>query len=380
MNKVSIAVVGDVLDINCWSSTPYYFFTVGARHGIFHIPWRLQLDKLKLPRYYWNAQQFLLHGNMGGFQYSPYFLNLAEQQIPASHFASMVISFNQLFPRASTIIKHGGKIYYYLDATLHDLFHSPAYKLHVPVKVRQQAIAQEFENYQRCEGVVTMGRWIHKTLREIYQVPQHKLFHILPGANLELPSKFQFNDSAENPQSSRLILGFVGKDWQRKGLLLVYEVQQILQKKGYDVIIKIIGSCPDELLRKPGIAYCGFIHKQTDTERFVKEIASCDIGCLFSADEALGISVLEFLRVGVPVAGFFHQGMKDTLMEGASFRFRPNATAENIAHAFEQYILDTRLRKNLKQKAMEYSTYVTWDRCVTEWKQLLIAHHALPEG
>lgn len=371
MDKVGVAVVGDVLDINCWSSTPFYFYTTGVRKGIFHLPWQLRVEKLKVHRYIWNVRQLLFHGSTGGFQYSIDFLNRAENQIPPAYFESTVISFNQLFPRASTVNRKGGKIFYYLDATLFDLFNSPAYNIRVSEKVKQQAIAIEKENYARSQAVVTMGKWILRTLREVYQVPSSKLFHILPGANFILPHDYQFPECVD---TNRLVLGFIGKDWKRKGLLLLKEVQQILTQKGYEVVIKIIGHCPDDLIHAPGIQYCGFINKQTDTARFIEEISTCDIGCLFSTDEALGISVLEFLRVGVPVAGFYHQGMEDTLLEEASFRFSPSATVDVIANAFEEFVLNHQLRKAMRENARKYSDYVTWDRCVEEWKLLLQQH------
>lgn len=377
MDRIGVAVVGDVLDINCWSSTPYYFYTTGARKGVFHHPWRLQMRKFNIPRYLWNARQLVLHGYTGGFQYTPLFLDRAERQIPHSYFESTVISFNQLFPRAMSVVRKGGKMYYYLDATLYDLFNSPGYDIRVSDRIKQKAIELEIENYAHCQAVVTMGKWIHKTLREVYQVPESKLFHILPGANIMVPSNFQYPQrNCENT----LVLGFVGKDWKRKGLLLLREVQQILQQKGYEVKIKVIGNCPQELKDLSNIEYCGFINKQTDTERFISELASCDIGCLFSTDEALGISVLEFLRIGIPVAGFFHQGMADTLLEGASFRFPFSASAEMIALSFEEYLLNNQLKHEMRMKAQQYSNYVSWDRCIEEWKLLLEQNHTVPVG
>jgi len=63
MNRVGVAAVGDVLDINCWSNIPYYFFTTGVKHKVFHQPWRLHTNQLKIHRYLWNARQFLIHGH-----------------------------------------------------------------------------------------------------------------------------------------------------------------------------------------------------------------------------------------------------------------------------------------------------------------------------
>ncbi len=369
MNKnIGVAAVGDVLDINCWSSTPYFFYKAGEDLELFNQPWRLNLDYLKTHRIKWNLKQLLTKGNIGGFQYSDFFLNIAEKKIPQSFFSSTVISFNQLFPRSKSIRAHGGRIFYYIDLTLVNLFNEKEYNINVPNYLKEKAIEIEKENYIHCDGIVTMGKWIHDTLIDHYKISESKLFHILPGANIKLPQNFQFG---ENQKKHDLVIGFVGKDWKRKGLDKVIEIKTILSKKGYDVIVKVIGHCPEDFFRMEGVEFSGFINKNSETQKFIDELSACDIGCLFSSSEALGISVLEFLRLGIPVAGYDHQGMKDTLLDGASLKFQLNQPVEEIALAFEKFILNKNLQQQMRKKAQEYSNYVTWERCVNEWKQLL---------
>src|SRR5690606_40931811 len=133
-----------------------------------------------------------------------------------------------------------------------------------------------------------------------------------------------------------------------------------LAKRGYKVKIRLIGSRPSDLEENGTIEVTGFIDKHSQMERFVHLVSTCDIGCLFSTSEALGISTLEFLRTGVPVAGFYHQGLKDTLLKGASFRFKPDARPEEEADGFEQFIRNDDLRPELQGEAWNYSNEVTW--------------------
>jgi glycosyltransferase involved in cell wall biosynthesis len=372
MSKVNIGVaaIGDVLDINCWSSTPYFFYQAGTKIGGFSEPWRLDLDYFKIYRLIWNLKQLILLKGKGGFQYSSYFLNKAEATIPSEYFSSQIISFNQVFPRATNVIKAGGTIYYYIDFTLYNLFNEASYNITLSEEVKQKAMALEKENYEKAKAIVTMGSWVQDTLITHYHLPKEKVHTILPGANITLPENYTptIKNSAKN---GSIKLGFVGKDWERKGLPVLIEIKKILESRGYSVTILVIGNCPAELINSGLVEYTGYINKQTDSEKFVKFISSCDIGCLFSSSEALGISTLEFLRVGVPVAGYYHQGLKDTLLEGASFRFNITDTPELIASAFEQYINDSARRYEMQKKACEYSTYVTWERCVNEWKNII---------
>ena len=84
----------------------------------------------------------------------------------------------------------------------------------------------------------------------------------------------------------------------------------------------------------------GFIDKAREPRRFIDFLQGCDLGCLFSSREALGISTLEFLRVGVPVAGFAHEGMADTLLPGRSLRFASDAGAESVADTLAAALRD----------------------------------------
>jgi glycosyltransferase involved in cell wall biosynthesis len=372
MNRIGVAAVGNVLDINCWSNIPYFFYKAGNSAGFLNLPWQADTSKFKLNRIYWNLFNVLIGRGKGGFQYSNCFEKLIEKQIPEDNFKHTVISFSQSFPRSKKVSEHGGGVYYYIDATLNDLFREKEYDLDVPNWIKIKAIEREIQNYFYATKIAVMGNWVKESLIAHYKVPDEKIVQILPGANFDLPTDWQPKPFVPGAGISRpLVLGFIGKDWERKGLPLLIEIKNMLQSKGYIISIKAIGNCPDKLKKEQGLEYTGFVNKQTDTDKFIEIISSCDIGCLFSSSEALGISTLEFLRVGVPVAGYYHQGLKDTLLEGASFRFALEDSIADIACRIEAFILNENEQMAMRNKAWEYSPYVSWDRCVNEWKELL---------
>lgn len=371
MRKVGVAAVGDVSDINCWSNIPFFFFKAGRDLGYFHEPWCLNMPGFRASRKIWNLGRLLTGNPWGGYQYSEAFLNKAERQIPPSYFSSKVISFNQLFPRASSVIKANGKMYYYIDITLNDLFREPEYKASVAKKIQSIAISQEKENYHNAEAVFTMGSWVSQSLEEFYKVPKSKIFHVLPGANIDLPFGFRTPDFQPGAGLSRdLVLGFIGKDWKRKGLLILLDVVHQLRKRGYRAKVAAMGSCPSGLRNAHGLEYSGFIDKQTDADKFIDFVTSCDIGCLFSSSEALGISVLEFLNLGVPVAGFYHQGLRDSLVENCSIRFDLADDATVIANRIIGIIEDGKLR-TLKTNAETYVRQFTWQKAVSSFNTLM---------
>jgi len=368
---IDVAAVGDVLDINTWSNIPYFFYKAGKEAGIFSRPWRLDVTPFTTPRIVWNAKQVMLGRGAGGFQYSDEFIDACEKQVPSEYFSSTIISFNQVFPRAASVKKANGRIFYYIDATLHDLFNSDVYNIRIPARMRSIALETETRNYQQADGIVTMGRWAQEALFDFYKIDRSKVFQVLPGANIDVPSDFHPKPFTDGAGTSRdLTLGFIGKDWQRKGLPLLLDVRDKLQASGLKTKVVVIGNMPEELKDREGIVYGGFIDKESDTQRFIDIVSGCDFGCLFSSSEALGISTLEFLRLGVPVMGFDHQGLKDTLIDGASLRFNINDDATVVARTISSVVQSDQMQF-LKEEAIRQRNSVTWNVCVNKWADII---------
>jgi glycosyltransferase involved in cell wall biosynthesis len=363
-----VAAVGDVEDINCWSGIPFHFLAAARCVGFAQRACRLDMAQFSAQRRWWNAGQLLRGRAPGGFQYSESFLAATEAAVLPARIDGDVITFHQHFPRTATVHAAGGRLFHYLDATFASACREGGWAERLPRDVQERARASERENLQRSDLVVTMARWAAQSVIEDCGVASEKVRTILPGANLELDT--------EAPTSSRaaaapLVLGFIGKDWQRKGLPFLLAVRRELDALGLRAVVRAAGHCPPELQREAGLEFVGFIDKAKEPQRFVEFLRGCDLGCLFSAREPLGISTLEFLRAGVPVAGFAIEGMADTLPPDAGFRFAPTATAHEVADAIaETFRAEGRL-DYLKAGARAWAPRVTWERCVSEWAALL---------
>lgn len=367
----SIAAVGDVSNISTWSGIPYYFWQATLRADFAQEPWRLDLSRFGLHRRVWNVKQLLLLRGVGGFQYSREFLDQAEKQIPSSLFSTEVISFNQTFPRASTVIKNKGVLNHYIDAPFVAFTRGKALELNLPKIVARRACELERENYAASRRIITMARWAAAIAASECGVPPGRIFTILPGANLDLPLGWSFPKMFGRPGKERdFVLGFIGADWKRKGLPFLLKIREDLAQRSWKVVVHAAGVAPKELLRERGLRFVGFVDKRTEPNRFLDVVSGCDLGCLFSSQEALGISTLEFLRAGVPVAGFAHEGPADTLPPDAGFRFAISASATDIADQLDAYLSDETLQKKYRENAQKWSPLVTWDRCVKEFQEL----------
>jgi len=260
----------------------------------------------------------------------------------------------------------------YIDATFASFCGPGGLEENLPDRVKAETRRIEQENYLASERVVTMARWAADSVVQHCGVPRAKVATILPGANVELPAGFVFPDFPGRPGRDRpLVLGFVGKDWRRKGLPFLLEVRKELERLGLKAVVRCAGHGPRGLGRQAGVEFTGFIDKTREPGRFIQFLAGCDLGCLFSSREPLGISTLEFLRAGVPVAGFVVEGLADTLPADAGFRFLPTASAAEVAHALSVACGDEGRLAQLRAGARAWSPRVTWERCIKEWTELL---------
>ena len=369
----SVAAVGDVASVHAWSGIPFHFWQAARAAGFAELPWQLDLARFDWPRKAWTLGRLLRGHRPGGFQYSDAFLARACAQVPPELLATEIITFNQHFPPVRAVAAAGGELNHYIDATFAAMTDHRALDLRLPPDIAARGREQERANYAESRRVVTMARWAARSAVDECGVDPAKVFTILPGANFDWPAGTALPDAPAPGRAGRereFVLGFVGMDWRRKGLPLVVEVRDALAHRGWRTLVLAAGDAPPELTRQPGVRFVGRIDKAREPGAFVRFLLGCDVGCLFSDNEALGISTLEFLRAGVPVAGFAHQGLDDTLPPDAGFRFSPGASAEEAADALDGYLWDEARQAEYRRCARAWSPLVTWERCVAEMREL----------
>jgi glycosyltransferase involved in cell wall biosynthesis len=317
----------------------------------------------------WKGWRRLRKQKYGGYKYAQSFSDQLWSRYLPSLFGTVVISNLQLLGR-SFLDRHKGFDVvpcFYIDGTLMEYFHgySAVEETAIGPDIVAHAIEMERLSYAQAARIFTMSQATNRVLVAEYGVAADKVRVLLPGANLAdaavpLPSQ---HTGWHGPEFT---LGFVGLFPIRKGLDKIAGAVQILRARQVPIRLRVIGRCPDEIASIDGVDYLGTISKVNDTHRFVEAIRSVDLGCQLSRAELLGLAMLEFLRVGVPVLATNTGGMPDVIEGGGGVLVPVNVTTEQLADELHQLMFDSERYQALRNAAINRAGWASWQRTARE--------------
>ncbi len=178
--------------------------------------------------------------------------------------------------------RYGISFSHYIDFPLPCLFDEYGLRNTIGKRAARNALARERDQYAAARFVVCMSPWAAQQVIQRCDVPAHKVHSILPGANLpEDAFSGPPNHWREPPDGKKnpLRIAFVGKVPERKGLGRLVDAVRVLRARGFRTSVRVIG--PDKNLYSgdPEIEHVGFINKQLDPYRLIKELNLCHLGC-----------------------------------------------------------------------------------------------------
>ncbi|MDM7935836.1 MAG: hypothetical protein QUV06_00020 [Cyanobium sp. CZS 48M] len=264
---------------------------------------------------------------------------------------------------------------FYIDATTRQVFESYGSGARLAPRFQQQVLERERLAYQQARSIVCMAQWAADSVITDYGINPSKVHVVLAGANLDETALIALPSADPPPSPSPgqpLRLGFLGKEWQRKGGPFLLQLAEALAQQSIPTVIRAIGPELASLPVHPALQPLGFINKQSDTARFVAELRSWHFGTLFSSAEAFGISNRECLRLGVPMLAHAVGGIPSTLPDpgcGHLFAANPSATevADWIATRLTPYDGYLAWRSELAPRWGEF----TWEAAVEQLAAIL---------
>lgn len=381
---VWLAALGDVTDPATFSGTPYHCLEAGRAAGVFAggLPLSAAGPAWRLRRGAWNLAAFLAGGGCGGFQYSDAFLDrLWRRADLGGGDCVRLLNFFQLFPERSP---HPPDVrrWFYIDQTLQQLFASYTLAQPVPAVRQADAIRRESAQYLAAEGVVCQSAWAAASVLGDYGVPRERVHVVLPGANFPAAALARWEATApvrppRRREGDPLRLVFVGKDWRRKGLDRLLRAVRIARGQGASIRLLVIGveraALPARLARTASVRWLGVVDKTADPDRFIELLAGADVGCLLSRAEAGGISLREFVRLGLPTIAPDVGGAPEYVVPAATTLIPPDAPDAAIAGRLVELAFDHDYLERQRQAARAGRHTAGWNRSVARLGNVLDA-------
>lgn len=338
---IAFAAIGDAEDPATWSGTPSHFLDAARAEGLRVAGLRFDLaatrTRGRLLR--WGLARLVRFGAPRGLQYDRGFLDALWATVPAPAPGTVLVNCSQVFPDA--IVQEGQyPLVFYLDQTLTQLFDYYDHAAHVAPDLRADVIARETAQYAQARAIIFQSRWAADDVLTHYGIDPARVHVVLPGANLDPVALATWDSTHTTPRHARigaLRLGFVGKDWERKGLDRLIRAVALARDAGAAVDLDVIGPeaamLPAALRDVPGIRWLGFVDKRRDPARFLALLDGFDVGCLLSRREAGGISLRECARLGIPTLAPDTGGAPEYAVPGATTLIAPEAPDAVIAEA-----------------------------------------------
>lgn len=114
-------------------------------------------------------------------------------------------------------------------------------------------------------------------------------------------------------------------------------------------------------------------------EKIVEMMSQADIFVFASSCETFGISLLEAMAVGLPIACSNKSSLPETLQDGGEY-FDPE-DEDSISVAIERLIMNPVRRQEFAVRAKELSQHYSWDRCADQtWNYLAQTYQRLSEA
>jgi glycosyltransferase involved in cell wall biosynthesis len=228
-----------------------------------------------------------------------------------------------------------------------------------------------------CRLAIYSSGWAAKTAIDNYDVDYRKIKVVTFGAN--------FNRLSSDNELQRLIalrssavfkLLFVGVDWKRKGGDMAFAVASMLNERGLNTELHVVGceppsSLPDFVKRH------GFLSKKDpqQNERLTELFRTTNFFILPSEAECLGIVIAEASAFGLPSVTTNVGGLTSVVREGINGR---TLDPKSFCVDCTNYILETisskeRYHQLCLSSMKEYNERLNWGSAVQSVVKLFAA-------
>jgi len=228
------------------------------------------------------------------------------------------------------------------------------------------ALAEKI-NVEGADAVIVPSKFLKSCVLRLYDVSPNKVRVIYHGIDHSEIEAVKRQVLKRRSKSEHAKICFTGKLVKCKGLIYLVRAVKELEKR-YKIIVKIIGEGPEresleQYVKLHSIHSVRFLGALPRVD-MLRELALCDIFCMPSLHESLGIAILEAMAMRKPIVASNVGGIPEVL-DNAGILIPPR-NVEALYNALEMLITDEKLREELSIRAQERAQKFTWDRAVEQ--------------
>lgn len=224
----------------------------------------------------------------------------------------------------------------------------------------------ELNGLNNSDYIFLTSEWATKSAIKDYDIDKSKVFELPFGANLleEISDKeIDLNKKADTLDEVNLL--FIGKNWERKGGKLVFELCKKLQEKNIKYKLNIIG-CNPEVPHEinENVIVHGLLNKSIEKEyKLFKEILNkSHFFVMPSLAEAFGHVYCEANAYGIPVIATKTGGVTSVVLDGENgYTFEISTFVDNASKFFSDIKNDNASYLDLCiSSRARYFNYLNW--------------------
>ena len=354
---IGSSMVGDQpFSRDAWSGSSYYFFTACKESGILERAFGFDLPFLT--KYLIIAKNF--HVNKGVWHRKFYmdttYRTLLTQQITKylsnndlPHvFLQIGAAFN--VPEA---LKNKALCCSYHDGNFAEYLKSPFRYKQLNQKQVDRCLEFEREVYEAQHHIFTMSEYLKKSFIEDFGIEESKVTCIGCGVNMD--SIPDVSCKAKHHKKRNIL--FIGKDFERKGGVILLNAFKLVRKYFPDAGLHIIGPNPPsdtgQASNEEGAVWHGYVDKTTKEgfQKIDRIFREASIFTLPSLYEPFGIAPLEAMLYEIPCIVTNKWALKESVQDGLTGLHTKCGDAKDLAEKIIYLLHNEEKRQEMGRNA-----------------------------
>ena len=231
--------------------------------------------------------------------------------------------------------------------------------------------------FRDASGLICLSEYASNYLTQYHSVITKTPVRLIAHGTKQIQSEHSVSVKKKNTNNETLRLLYVSTVKKYKHQWNLIDAVGLLRKDGIPIELHLVGGgdspalnlMQDAIHRNKSDKNFIFYHGNLPYEQTLEWYHKAEIFVFPSSCETFGISLLEAMTTGLPIASSDRGPMPEVLKD-AGLYFNPESVT-SIKNCLRYMIENPNLRQSLGKKAKQYSQTYSWEKCADETFEFL---------